>query len=204
MTLAIIIVAINIMSCESKSKKQPNNVDLLKSEINKAQLSKQIEKKLFLGFSFGMTDKDIVNHLDSLKHTGKIKIDNEGKFYYDFNTNSITLLLYFLPSYKNDSLYKMDYLLKSGESIGSSSLNTVLAAGVFMKSKDSNFKSFVTDNVIGETEYTFIKNNLIVNFHEGGTSGVMSYINAPVDKQVADLKDSTNNRNLHKTLLDFK
>ncbi len=196
---ALLVICYVAMSCGSRVPPE----EQLKDAIEAAEQSEATEMDIFLGFKFGMTDEQLTEHLNDLEQAEKVYVDHRGAYAYDFHTRSTIIKLTFKPRYYNGELYRLDFAMSNYEnSIGSPELNTVLGASTFQDSGQTGFQSFITENIIGETIYTFIKGNLIVQF-EPFSSGMMSYINAPIERVQREEVNLQKNNDRDRTLSDF-
>jgi len=198
----IVLFAILCCIC-SCTKSRVSEQESLEDAILSAQTANQTENKLFLGLRFGMSEQQVIAHLDSLHKAGKIEVGDDGGYVYEFATEAFPLMVSFVGHYHNDSLYVMDYILRPKDGFGTPKTSTIFAAGVFSQTNTSGFKYFSTEDALGEAEYHFIKNNLIVRFYQGASVGFMSYINAPVEKRVDLIKESKKDQELQQTISDF-
>src|SRR5690554_4739874 len=96
--LAITLTAMMLWGCSSSSEGKKE--EELKQAIEQAQQSGIIETDLFLGFKFGMTEKDVENHFDQLVKEEKVYLTSTRKYQYDYDTESgFTYELSFIPSF---------------------------------------------------------------------------------------------------------
>lgn len=167
---------------QSVQKKEKTNEDYFNEALAEAEKSPQIEKELFLGFRFGMSKEEVDKHLKSLRKSGKIYINKEGYYQYDFQyDSSMTILIGFIPKYYKDSLYIMTYTLDDKYGIGSTLLEQIRMKQSFGDSeRGKNFNSYHIKDVLDEHVWHFIKDNLLVTFRGGISSSYMDYINVPV------------------------
>ncbi|NLO70218.1 MAG: hypothetical protein GX102_04600 [Porphyromonadaceae bacterium] len=63
-------------------------------------------------------------------------------------------------------------------------------------------KAFHTKNILDETVYTCIKDNLIITFENKGGSE-MAYTNAPIDKIVREEEKKEKELQMQKSLSEF-
>ncbi|MDL2230725.1 hypothetical protein LJB87_02930 [Alistipes sp. OttesenSCG-928-L06] len=201
-----LITILLFTSCGSggSSNSDEKKVAELETAIVSAEASAVVETEIFLGFKFGMSDKQLREHLDQLVNEGRVYIDEKGNYAYDFSTGQNVIKFTFVPKYHDNKLYRLNFIMDNhGNSIGTPSLNTVLAAKTFMETDRSGFRSFITEDILGDAVYTHVKNNLIICFDTPSKGGRMSYINAPVEKVVREQAQAQKNDNKNRTLSDF-
>lgn len=180
-----------------------NKEKALQEAITAAQNANITEKEIFLGFRFGMTLEEVRNHLDKLEETGKVYVDDQRNYVYDFHTELTTLRTSFVPLFHNDSLYKFNfYFTTENTLIDSAELNMLQAVKTFSQTDRTGFDFFIYEDVMGDTEYFYIKNNLIIHF-DAIARARMSYINAPIDKVVEDAEKTEQTENKQSTISDF-
>lgn len=193
-----------LVSCGTGISSRNNQKEInLNEAILVAEKAEAVDTVIFLGFKFGMTNEQVVRHLEDLEDEGQVYTDSRGRYAYDFHTGQTALKLGFSPKYHEGGLYQLDFILNNHEnSIGTPVLNTVLAAKTFMETDRKEFQTFITEDLLGETVYTFIKNNLIIQF-ETPANGIMSYINAPMAHVVREQKNAEKDSAKNRTLSDF-
>lgn len=189
-----------LWSCASSTEKSVE--EKLKLAIEQAEQSDEIETDLFLGFKFGMTEKEVDDYLNQLVKEGKVYLNDTREYQYDYNNKSgITYYINFAPLYHDDKLYEITYPIKS--SLIPSSGDYIFMASDFIRSeRGTQFRLHITEDILGEAVYTCIKDNLVVEFKNTSTS-VMKYINAPVERIVSDLKALENQERAKESSSEF-
>ena len=189
-----------LWSCASSTEKSVE--EKLKLAIEQAEQSDEIETDLFLGFKFGMSDKEVDNYLKQLVKEGKVYLNDTREYQYDYNNKSgITYYINFAPLYHDDKLYEITYPIKS--SLIPSSGDYIFMASDFIRSeRGTQFRLHITEDILGEAVYTCIKDNLVVEFKNTSTS-VLKYINAPVERIVSDLKALENQERAKESSSEF-
>lgn len=187
--LVFVVFMPALFSCISSNEKSEDikRKELL-AAIEQAEQSEQIENELFLGFKFGMAEKEVEKHLDQLMKEGKIYINNVGEYQYDLHDKyGSKFYITFVPHYHEGLLYEMVYPI---ERASISTGNDHIPVASFFKSSDeeNKYEWYITENPFNGPIYTFVKNNLIVTFNNTGRS-LMKYTNAPVNKMASDLEE---------------
>lgn len=151
--------------------------------VSKAKTSEIKETKCFLGFQFGWSSEEYFDYVDSLLLQKKIYRDG-GDCFYDYCTDVDKFQLKISPSFFNDTLYKMIYVVEDGYSY-------LLMASGFIE-QEKSFMSFSIPSVLDEKveDLFFIKDNMIVEFSElvGADVSIMQYENAPVQHKIDSIK----------------
>lgn len=198
--------ALWLASCGSHQMPLPEK-DKLAEAIAYAETTPITETRLFLGFKFGMTQKEVTAHLDSLEDIGKVYIDKENQYAYDFHTDSKlynAIMVTFLPEFYHDSLYRMDFMLHAKEEslLDSPVLNMLAAERNFRDADKTGYRDFTTTDISGEEIHTYIKANLIIQFDVRSLAR-MSYINAPVERRIKDDQRAELEKDRDRTISDF-
>lgn len=186
--LVFVVFMPALFSCISSNEKSEDikRKELL-AAIEQAEQSEQIENELFLGFKFGMAEKEVEKHLDQLMKEGKIYINNVGEYQYDLHDEyGSKFYIKFVPHYHEGLLYEMVYPIE--RAIITTGDDHIPVASFFRSSdKENKYEWYITENPFNDPVYTFVKKNLIVSFNNTGRP-LMRYTNAPVNKMVADLE----------------
>lgn len=201
--LVFVVFMPALFSCiSSNGKSEDIKRKELLAAIEQAEQSEQIENELFLGFKFGMTEKEVDDYLNQLVKEGKVYLNDTREYQYDYNNKSgITYYINFAPLYHDDKLYEITYPIKS--SLIPSSGDYIFMASDFIRSeRGTQFRLHITEDILGEAVYTCIKDNLVVEFKNTSTS-VMKYINAPVERIVSDLKALENQERAKESSSEF-
>lgn len=194
-TTFLLIAAIATIFCacdmqsNRKTKQKLSELEKYKLAYKEASNSAITLDTIFLGLRFGMTQKEVDNHLRKMQDNRKLKTDGFGRYQYIFFLNDNTTLTSSLSAeFFNDKLYKF-MLNIDGYYVG----NTLISFdSQYLSNKAKSL--FVAkykidkDNFVGYY-YTleglgmyscFINKNLLVEFSPLGS---MSYINIPVEVQ---------------------
>lgn len=175
------VIMLLLFSCNQESDRKNKAESDLSEAVSIAEKSEIIETKTFLGFEFGMTEKEVVSYLSKLKKEEKVYLNSSNRFQYDFSFDGMDINLNFVPEYYEGKLYKMTY---PADMWGAGGLGIhVFLMKAFRDTRDG-FKSHINNNVLGDTYYTNIKDNLIITFENSR----MIYENAPISK-LAKQKD---------------
>lgn len=184
--IALILFAFTaLMSCNMKDKESEKMYD---EYVEKAKVSEIKEKKCFLGFQFGWSKHEYYSYIDSLVSIKKVYTDDYG-YYYDYHTELTISKLKIKPLFFNDTLYQMIY---SSDNVAA----YIKLFGDFMK-RGKGFLPFKRPNILDEkeTDYYYIKDNMIVEFAEiiGTDISYMKYTNAPIENKIDSInKDKAN------------
>jgi len=185
-----------LMSCNGSSNKVVKTEETLEKAISNSQQSKIIENKIFLGFRFGMTEKQVISHLDSLVSSKKVYRNEEGAYQYDFITDSgLILKTTFNADYHKGELYKMVYLMRGD-------LTAKYAAMVAHTFHKTGYKGFIKDDALGDTKFTYVKDNIIVYFDNPAFTE-MVYENSPISKLVEEERKVELEKKVNSTKSDF-
>lgn len=183
----IIVLLISVFVLWSCNSQKESKEDALKRAVEQAELSEQIENDLFLGFKFGMTEKEVRAHYNTLIDEGKIYLNSSRRYQYDLNDEyGIIYYITFIPQYYDNSLYEMLYPIERANiSIGN---DHIMVASFFRSStKENGYDWFITEDILNDPIYTFVKNNLVVTF-SNTVRPAMKYTNAPIDKAMSENK----------------
>ena len=159
-TILFTCFAIKLVAGFSKEIKEKNSVQQEREEkmqaIEGAKHSEQIQKKLFLGLCFGMTQNEVDSVLNS-----ELPI-----FVYVSTTDSERVSVD--TAFFNGKLYKIELLSRA-------SLEDLLLQDTGYQKYRMEFSS-----IFQNSNRVFVKDNLIVEFRHDGYYNKLSYINAPV------------------------
>lgn len=196
--LLLSVIMLSFFSCnqqkkESGKKNKAEN-DLIEA-ISKAEESEIIETKTFLGFEFGMTDQEVNNYLLKLKKEGKIYINSRNSFQYDFYLSGMEIYLNFVPEYYEGKLYKITY--PANTKLGVKDVHIFLLSA-FRDTKD-DFKTHINEDILGDTYYTNIKDNMIITFRDSK----MIYENAPISKLAKQKEEEIRKEKSNKSNSEF-
>jgi uncharacterized lipoprotein NlpE involved in copper resistance len=178
------MVAVVVVGCNNQQRQNEQRENELATAIEKAQKSEIIETKLFLGFEFGMSEKQFYNHLDSLEKIGKIYVDDDRKYSYDFTQpQGLVIKIGFVPAFYNDGLCEMIYTLDD-KNFGSMGSYSIMYLAFTESDKNVGFSTYRTGDTTSDDMAIYkIKDNLIVTFKNTLLKrSVMVYENAPVLK----------------------
>jgi hypothetical protein len=195
----LIIILLTITSLVSFSCKNTNNPkEEAKSESlfekyekarKKASFSPQIVDTVFMGLTFNMSEKQAISHLRKLLKKGKLE-DNFGELTYTLTFAGESSRATISLSYFQDKLYEVRlnfYEMSIGKTStflpmdGKHLIQPARAAFTHKMNTTKNNYSLYQYNLseIGWI-HCFIKDNLIVEF---SPLGIMSYTNAPVERE---------------------
>ena len=168
-----------VFSCQTKQKNQEQWNKDFETALAEAQKEVASEDTIFLNFRFGMSEKEVINHFNSLLKEKKVYLKNN-KYTYDFHTSKTTLDTKFEAEYFNDKLYKF-ILLFDGDNTMDGSLNMFQVLNTFKeKALSDGYRLYIYENLLGETEYYYIKKNIVIQFSNIGSTAKMIYTNQPV------------------------
>lgn len=179
-----------------------------------AELSEQIVDTIFLGLKFGMSEKEVNQHLNLLHQKGKLKLDAFGAYAYIMNTNEMKIKCSLGAEYFKGKLYyfrlrfnewapnsNSDHFLPISDRIRSTVINAsrrlFLQSSELKKIKYDKYYYQLSDSI---NRSSFIKNNLIVEF---SPYGEIEYINAPIRKQKEEFDKQSKKKNIKNTISDF-
>ena len=185
------VAIFSLLACQNKEKNYHEqwNKDF-ETALSEAQNSVASEDTIFLNFRFGMTEKDVRNHFNSLLKEKKVYLKNE-KFTYDFHASNETLKTTFVPEYFNDKLYRFTLLFN--DDVLGGAICMFKALDTFKeKAKSDGYTMYIYENILGKTEYYFIKKNIVIEFTNTGSTtgstGMMIYTNQPVIELINQYK----------------
>ena len=177
--LLFILVTISfIVSCQTKQRDQEQRNKEFEIALSEAQKEVISKDTIFLNFRFGMSEKELINHFNSLLKEKKVYLKNN-KYTYDFHTSKTTLETKFEAEYFNDKLYKFILIFDSDNM--SSGVCMFQALNTFKeKALSDGYRLYIYENLLGETEYYYIKKNIVIQFSNIGSTAKMIYTNQPV------------------------
>ena len=177
--LLFILVTISfIVSCQTKQRDQEQRNKEFEIALSEAQKEVISKDTIFLNFRFGMSEKEVINHFNSLLKEKKVYLKNN-KYTYDFHTSKTTLETKFEAEYFNDKLYKFILIFDSDNM--SSGVYMFQALNTFKeKALSDGYRLYIYENLLGETEYYYIKKNIVIQFSNIGSTAKMIYTNQPV------------------------
>ena len=177
--LFILVIIPFIFSCQTKQRDQEQWNKDFEIALVEAQNESASEDTIFLNFRFGMSEKEVMNHFNSLLKEKKVYL-KDNKYTYDFHTSQITLETRFEAEYFNSKLYKF-ILIFNGDNTMDGSLNMFQALNTFKeKALSDGYRLYIYENLLGETEYYYIKKNIVIQFSNIGSTAKMIYTNQPV------------------------
>lgn len=176
--LFILVIIPFVFSCQTKQRKQEQWNKDFETALSEAQNESSSKDTIFLDFQFGMSEKEVINHFNSLLKEKKVYL-KDNKYTYDFHTSQTTLETKFEAEYFNDKLYKF-ILIFDGDNM-SSGVCMFQALNTFKeKALSDGYKLYIYENLLGETEYYYIKKNIVIQFSNIGSTAKMIYTNQPV------------------------
>lgn len=194
--LSVVILLFSSCNQQRQGSEKINKEDKeLNDAISKAEESKIIEKKTFLGFEFGMTEKEVESYISKLKKEGKIYVNKSDEFQFDFSFKGMDIYLNFVPEYYDGKLYKMIYPANTWA--GGRDIHVFLLKA--FKDTREGFETHINNDVMGDTYYTNIKDNLIITFRDSR----MIYENAPISKLAKQKENEKNNEKSNKSNSEF-
>lgn len=183
-----IFCACNLQS-NKKTDSELSELDKYEIAYKEASNSTITLDTIFLGLRFGMTQKEVDDHLRKMQDNRKLKTDGFGRYQYVFFLNENTTLTSSLSAdFYNDKLYKF-MLNIDGYYLGN---NLIPFDGQHLSNKVKSL--FVAKYKIDKDNFNayyytleglgmyscFINKNLLVEFSPLGS---MSYINIPIEVQ---------------------
>lgn len=191
------VIVLSFFSCNQQTqeiKKKNKAESELSDAISKAEKSEVLEKNTFLGFEFGMTEKEVDNYFSKLIKEGVIYVNSKDKFQYDFSFRGGDIYLNFVPEYYDGKLYKMIYPANTPSGFS----GHVFLMTAFTKTRDE-FEAHRNNDIMGDTYYTNIKDNLIITFKDSR----MIYENAPISKLVKHKAEEIKKEKSNKSNSEF-
>ncbi|MFK8288861.1 hypothetical protein ACI76W_06370 [Capnocytophaga canimorsus] len=200
--LGLLTIWFFVLGCQDSKTKEK---DKTKIAIENAQNSEQIEKEIFLGFKFGMTESEVSDHFKILLGKGKVYTIG-GQYQYDLTTDTgANLRLNFITKFHEGKLYELICEMRERDlSVMSGDMVFMAASSSFHNSERSkNFKTYHIKDDFGDfIEILHIKDNLIVSFY-GSVTGKMKYSNAPIAKKIMDIETEHRNKKVKESSSDF-
>ncbi|SJZ43414.1 hypothetical protein [Porphyromonas cangingivalis] len=199
--IALIGLVVVFSGCKQQSKSEEMQ-EAFEKAYAEAEQAPQTETQLFLGFQFGMNKKQLNSFLDSLVNAGKVYTDEQYAYKYDFKlSESLDLQISFIPKFENDSLYAITYFLSSEYNLGKEMEMMMMS---FNQSERRNsFRGYYVDDIIGETSYHYIKDNMMITFRRNGLSSYMDYENVPIASRVKKEQKAKDDEVKKKSSEDF-
>lgn len=175
---ALVIISF-IFSCQTKQRNQEQLNKDFEAALAEAQNEEASNDTIFLNFKFGMSEKEVMNHFNSLLKERKVYL-KDNKYTYDFHTSQMTLKTKFEAEYFNGKLYKF-ILVFYGDNTMDGNLNMFQALNTFKeKASLDGYRLYIYENLLGETVYYYIKKNIVIQFSNTGLTAKMIYTNQPV------------------------
>ena len=200
--LASVIICLSLFSCKSEIEKERNRqreIELDSAKI-KAQNSEILVDTIFLGFRFGMTEREVMTHFKKLIKQKKIYLDDFGDCRYELHGEyNLKYTLGFITEYYKGKLFKMTFLI---EHFSGSDECYVMVFGIFKKA-NPNYSWYIVKNILGDDVYTSISHNLIVTFEKFAGESAMIYENAPISLLKEKEEKIENEKKIRNTLSDF-
>lgn len=150
--------------------------------IIKANINKQpAVDTMFLGFSFGMTQKQAMAHFMQLLKQKKLEMQPDSSVVYIMNLSSSKGYALLDPEYENNKLYELTLIITPADDITTTEHIYYDTASAYMK-KYSDYTSFQTADLLDPniTQYHWIKNNLHIFLRKTVQGTLVSYINTLV------------------------
>lgn len=199
--IAIVGITFAFVGCKQQSEEEKMKA-AFEEALTKAEQSQQTETELFLGFRFGMNEKQFESFLDSLENVGKVYTDKLYAYKYNFNLSAdLNLQVGFRPMFDNDSLYAITYSLGSEYSLGNEMEMMMMSFNQSERRKA--FRGYYVDDIIGNTSYHYIKDNLMITFRKNGIYSYMDYENVPIANRVKREKEEHDENVREQSKLEF-
>lgn len=201
--ILILLGTLTVVSCmspeEKKAKMERERLEkteaLLDSALARASCSDILETETFLGYKFGMSENEVKNHTRKLIRQGKLSRTISYTFHGEYG---LSYKVRPVPRFYKGKMYALDCYATSTLT-GTSDGTHVMLAKPFGDSRGVNFEYFITKDVLGESVYTYIKDNMVVRFSNGG----MHYINAPIETLAMQEREQEKHEMMNKSVQEF-
>lgn len=188
-----------LFSCSSGKQ---NEKPTLEKAIEAAGITHNTQDSLFLGFNFGMDSCLVERKVDSLIQVGKL-FHQDGYLRYSFNIDPFSYRPAVGFVYTNDTLSKVSLAFLNEENLTIELIKNSIAANVIKTLSEKGFDSYQKQNAFNSDDYYFIKNNTVVSIKAYERFVLMSYSNAIIDKQEAEISQKENQLKSEQTLSDI-
>lgn len=199
-----LVLPVLLLSCgESKQEKSDEKAAVMADSITKSENTLQalIDANIhnqpeidtaFLGFTFGMTKKQAIDHYNELVKGKKLIKDERNHYVYPMAFELVKAKAAIAPEFNNDKLYKISLVIMPDQEDATNETVYLQAAATYMK-KYSDYKMFKEANALDGSNhaYHFIKNNLQIFLHENVDGAVAEYINMPVAEEMKKQDNTT-------------
>jgi len=190
--LLIIIIISSLLSCQDyQRRKHQQTID---EKIEK-ELSLGIRNDtIFLGLTFGMTEKEFNNKLQSLKKEGKIYLNDNNYYEYEFSLeNNAKGEATFNTDYFENKLYELAVIVKSDDLIfGTSTLLLKLNLRMIYSSKYGYGSCLEKESILDNNskDYIWINGNRMIEMNSGINSVIIFYTDLMAkNKKEAQMKE---------------
>ncbi len=199
----LLLLPVLLLSCgESKQEKSDEKAAEMAASITKSENTLQalIDANIhnqpqidtaFLGFTFGMTERQAIDHYNELVKQKRLIKDESNHYVYPMAFELVKAKAAIAPQFNDNKLYKISLVIMPDQESATTETVYLQAAATYMK-KYSDYKMFKEANELDGSNhaYHFIKNNLHIFLHENIDGAVAEYINMPV-AQALDKKNKT-------------
>ena len=181
------VTALYVSGCACGNEERVHETKV-RLALDSAARSEQKETTFFLGFTVGMTESQVVDHLRRLHREGKVYLEGD-RFTYDYtHSNGLVTQIIFSPQYYDGGLYVMDYYLSGKTAKGLKNVFLLMLMDFKDTKEADGFQLWERNDSEGNTVYYEIKDNLIVSFYNHGYGSVMSYEDAPTARKAEQSK----------------
>jgi len=188
--LLLITIISSLLSCQDYQRKKHQQII---DEKIKKELSSDIRNDtIFLGLTFGMTEKEVNNKLQSLKKEGKIYSNDNNYYEYEFSLeNNAKGKATFNTDYFENKLYELTVIVKSDDLIyGSSTLLLKLMLRMIY-SRKYGYDDLEKESILGNSEdYIWINGNRMIEMNSGINNVIIFYTDLIAkNKKEAQMKE---------------
>jgi len=181
--LSVFLLACNGINSNSGKQTQSTTNDSIGNlaELEKAALlSKKVTDTVLLGFKFGMTKDQVLNHTQSLYHEGKLKQDYNGKYYFEIATKTGEANKGFLfADYFENKLFSIGLTFSKA----TSNILVFSAMNDLLKQKYGDADMMDKPFNMDVYESYWLRNNLKIRLTSGMPEASVHYIDMRYEKQ---------------------
>ncbi len=197
--LFILIFLISISSCQTKSTEKHD----LDKAIDAAAMSKNAKDPLFLGFDFSMDSIATLSKISELEESGKLKYSSDGNLRYNFDLGVTAYNTAIGLTYDNDTLSSINIVFFNENGFTIDLIKNQVAANITSTFSEKGYTSYIDGSIPENTDYYWIKNNVIVSIKSYKSFVILSYKNAIIEKKNKIKDELDKNERKEQTLSDI-
>lgn len=164
--LYVLVIFVALVSCDQYKREQ---AEKRYYEARKSELSKNVRNDtIFLGYYFGMTEREFVDYTLNLKKEGKIYLNLDDIITYEMEipdySKSVVYCTY-QPKYFKDKLYKLSISAKDRYT-GFSKLTQLQIVSIYSQKYGTDYH-IIPGYIEDSEDFIFLNGNLEVEITQG-------------------------------------